>query len=165
MKINQQKTPQLEKLGALIKEARIGMLTTVESDVTALRSRPLATAALDDEPALWFLTSMSSPKGDDIDEESHVCVSYAHNNQFVSVSGKASFVRDRAKIADLWTPIAKVWFPKGVEDPDLAALKVAIHSAEYWEGPVTTVTKLFAMAAALVTGNQRALGEDVKISA
>ena len=53
--------------------------------------------------ALWFFTQASSHKVLEIDHEHQVNLSYAQpdENRYVSVSGTATLVRDRAKIDEL----------------------------------------------------------------
>jgi general stress protein 26 len=159
MKVEAQRTDELTRLGGLIEKIGTGMLTTSSSSVGP-RSRPLATLKMDAEPSLWFLTSISSRKIEEIDESSVVGLSYSDGrSDFVAVAGPAQVIRDRDVIAGLWTPMAKAWFPGGVEDPDLAALRVHIHRAEYWDGPEGTLTQLYAITKAVLTGDTEALGE------
>ena len=61
MKVEKQKSHDLARLAALVRQIRIGMLTTLEVD-GSLRSRPLETVQLDSEGRLWFFTGASSPK-------------------------------------------------------------------------------------------------------
>ena len=61
-----QSDPGMQKLADLIDGIRIGMLTTVEPD-GSLRSRPLATLQMDSDGRLWFFTSITSPKVEEID--------------------------------------------------------------------------------------------------
>ena len=161
-----QSTPELEKLSDLIGRARIGMLTTREADGT-LRSRPLATLQMDATPDLWFFTSASSPKIHDIESRPEVNVAYADSSgdDFVSVSGTAELVRDRAKMRELWTPWVKPWFPKGVDDPDLVLLRVSVREAEYWDAPATAGQRPYGLGKAVMTGQTDALGENRKIRA
>lgn len=164
MKVEGQRTDELTRLGALIEKIGTGMLTTMDGTVGP-RSRPLATLRMDAEPSLWFLTSISSRKIEEIDDASVVGLSYSDGrSDFVSVVGPAQVIRDRDIIAGLWTPMAKVWFPGGVEDPDLAALRVQIHRAEYWDGPDGTLTQLYAITKAVLTGDTEALGDHSKLS-
>jgi general stress protein 26 len=95
----------LEKLADIVEDVRIGMLTTLEPD-GRLRSRPLATLQLDAAGALWFFTSVSSPKVEEIEQHRQVNVSYANpeSHDYVSISGTAILTRDRAKMRELWTP-------------------------------------------------------------
>ena len=61
-------------------------------------------------------------------------MSYADpaKQDFASVSGRGEIVRDRERMQALWSPWVKVWFPKGLDDPNLALLCVQVESAEYW---------------------------------
>jgi general stress protein 26 len=160
MREAKQPTAELAQLSALIGKLKLGMLTTIDES-GSLRSRPLATLEMDAQPALWFLISNSSPKIHDIERSSKVCVSYGNAAaDFVSVSGRASLSSDPSTLARLWTPFAKLWFPNGLTDPKLIALKVTIEGAEYWDGPNGKLTQLFAMAKALATGNTQSFGKN-----
>lgn len=157
---------QIDRLRALIGDLKVAMLTTVDED-GSLRSRPLQTLEMDGGHALWFFTAVSSPKVHEAAGSGwQVNLSYAHPDRqsFVSISGTATLVRDRARMQALWTEWAKPWFPKGVDDPDLALLCVQPHHAEYWDGPASTMTQLYALTRAVVTGDKDALGENAKLT-
>lgn len=142
------------------------MLTTAEADGT-LRSRPMATQKPEDfDGELWFFTQASSPKVDEVEGEHEVNVSYADagSQTYVSVSGRAANVRDRAKAEELWSPAMKAWFPKGLDDPELALLKVTVAKAEYWDAPSSTLVHLVGFVKAVVTGKTYQPGENEKIS-
>jgi general stress protein 26 len=155
----------VQRLAKLIKGIKVAMLATQEADGT-LRSRPMATQEAEFDGTLWFFTQVSSHKVDEIDREQNVNVSYADegDNRYVSVSGRARLVRDRAKIDELWSPILKAWFPKGKEDPEVALLHVDVEKAEYWDAPSSTIVKLVGFAKAMVTGQPYAPGENRKIN-
>lgn len=153
------------KFSELIKDIHFAMLTTVVSD-GSLRSRPMATLKTEFEGDLWFFTDDDSPKVDEIVEEHHVCVSFAapDKQRYVSVSGLASLVRDKQRIAELWTPAAKAWFPKGVDDPHLGLLRVRAQTIEYWDSPSNKMVQLYGFAKAVLTGNRpKNLGEHKKV--
>lgn len=155
----------IKKLGALIKDIKMAMLTTVEDDGT-IRSRPMATQKAEFDGTLWFFTSLNTPKIDDIQHERNVNVSYAEpsDNRYVSVSGKAFVVRDRQKIEELWNPFLKAWFPKGQDDPELTLLKINVESAEYWDSPSSKVVQVVGFVKALATGKAYEGGENEKIN-
>ena len=77
--------------------------------------------------------------------------------------GSAKIVTDRKKIDELWNPFVKVWFPEGKDDPELVLIKIAPHSAEYWDSSSSKMVVLFNMAKALVTGEEYNEGEYGKI--
>jgi general stress protein 26 len=146
-------TDAVEKLGELIKEVKMAMLTTIDED-GSLRSRPMATSKAKFDGYLWFFTRGSSPKVEEIDKHVEVNLSYADpgSNTYVSVSGKAQTIHDKAKATELWNPILKAWFPDGLEDPDLALLRVKVEKAEYWDSPSSKVVQLIGYVKAVTTG-------------
>lgn len=155
----------IKKLSDLIEGINIAMLTTVDEDGT-LRSRPMGTQQIEFDGDLWFFTGADSAKVEEVRQEQQVNVAYAEPKQqrYVSVSGIAQVVRDRQKMKELWNPIFKAWFPEGLDDPNLALLKVHVEKAEYWESANGVVVQLVGFAKALLTGQQYQGGENEKIN-
>lgn len=154
----------LSKLREEIKGIRIAMLTTAEQDGT-LRSRPMGTQEMDENGALWFFTSADSPKVDEVERDRNVNITYVKpdDHRWVSISGTASLMRDRAKIEELWSPLLKAWFPKGLDDPDLALLKINVLEAEYWDSNNGVAVYAFNLAKSILTGNQPKTGDHAKL--
>ena len=157
----------IQKLGELIKDIRIAMLTTVDDD-GSLRSRPMATQKAAFDGSLWFFTRASSPKVDEVENAHEVNLSYAapDSNTYVSVSGTAQLIRDPNKAKELWNPILKAWFPQGLDDPDLALLYVNVEKAEYWDSPSSAMVHIAGFVKAIATGQayKPSPGEHQKIS-
>ncbi len=151
---------ELAKIQEIVDKIEVGMLTTMESDEEH-RSRPMQTQKFDADGCLWFLTSRNSHKTDELIRHPNVNVSYADtgSQSYVSIVGTASMVHDPAIKEELWSPVAKAWFPKGLEDPDLTVLKVEIKEAEYWDSSSSKMVQAFQIAKALVTGKQYDEGE------
>lgn len=153
------------KLGALIKNIKVAMLTTIDTDGT-LRARPMATQNAEFDGDLWFFTHASDPKVDEIEREHQVNVAYSDpgNQTYVSVSGLATLVRDRTKAEELWSPAMKAWFPQGIEDPELAMLRVHVEKAEYWDAPSSTFVHVVGFVKAVTTGKTYQPGENEKLT-
>ena len=156
---------QIDKVAELMKDIQFAMLTTVEPDGT-LRSRPMATQQVEFDGDLWFFTQESSPKVDELERDDRVNVSFAapDENRWVSVSGTAQIVHDRAKAEELWQPLLKAWFPKGLDDPELALLKINVEQAEYWDTSSSKMVQLAGFVKALATGKEYQPGENEKLS-
>lgn len=154
------------RLGELISDINIAMLSTVTDDGT-IRSRPMGTQQIDLlDGALWFFTSSESPKTDEIIHRKQVNLSYSsiEKQRYVSVSGQAHLLRDRAKARELWKPAAKIWFPEGVDDPTLILLRVDVVSAEYWDSPSSKMVQLYGMAKYALTGKRNSeLGDNIQL--
>ena len=103
---------------------------------------------------------------DEVGKEHQINLSYSEPDDqlYVSISGRANLVRDKAKAEALWQPALKAWFPKGVEDPDLALLKVEVEKAEYWDTPSSAMVHLFGYVKATLTGQSYKPGENEKIT-
>jgi general stress protein 26 len=165
METKPQTNEQLEKVRDMIDDIRMAMMTTVDGQGN-LVSRPMAVLQMDEDGTLWFFTQRSSPKVDQIDNNDHrVNLAFASvgDANYVSVSGRAEELYDKAKIDELWNPQAKAWFPKGKEDPELILLKVHTDMAEYWDSNASRMVRLFQQLTAAVTGNPPKMGENEKV--
>jgi len=153
----------LKKLKELVDEVRIAMLCTSQDD--HLRSRPMSTAQFDDEGNLWFFTNEHSGKADELAHNHQICLAYSSpsKNSYISISGDARIVNDWAKMKELYNPAIKAWFPQGLDDPNLALLKVTPFQAEYWDSSSSKMVTLFQMAKAIVTGEKYNEGQHGKI--
>lgn len=162
---HQDRQASIEKLNSLIKDIKFAMLTTAESDGT-LRSRPMATQQSPFDGDLYFFTYGHAPKVEEAQQHRNVNLSYANpdDNAYVSVSGKAELLRDRSKMEELWNPIYKAWFPKGLDEPDIALLKVNVEQAEYWDSTNNKIVQLVGFVKAMVTGTPAQGGENEKLN-
>lgn len=156
---HQEATTALEQLREKIKGIRIAMLTTIDED-GALHSRPMATQEVETDGDLWFFTAAGSTKAGEVGRDQRVNLSYADpdDQRYVSVSGTGRLVRDPAKAKELWNPILKAWFPKGLDDPELALLRVDIEKAEYWDSPSSKMVQLVGFLKAVTTGRRYEAG-------
>jgi general stress protein 26 len=153
----------IEKIRELTEGIDFCMLTTMDGGV--LRSRPMSTQQFEFDGDLWFFTSDNTHKIDEIEKDNRVNAAYSNpdDNVYLSISGKAEVVKDKAKIEELWSPVLKAWFPEGLDDPHLCLLKIPVEQAEYWDAPNSTIVQLFGMVKAIATGQEADYGENKKI--
>ncbi|MBC5773440.1 pyridoxamine 5'-phosphate oxidase family protein [Pontibacter sp. KCTC 32443] len=163
--MNNEQNENLHKLVDKIKDIDIAMMTTADED-GSLRSRPMRNMQINEDGIIWFFTGYESGKSHELKNDSHVNLSYAKpsDNVYVSVSGRASLSRDRAKIEELWNPALKAWFPEGKDDPNIGLIKVTIDKAEYWDSPNSAVVHLYGVVKAAITGQPADPGENKKIN-
>lgn len=142
-----------EKLFKLIDGIDYCMLATADEDGT-IRSRPMATQREYKDHDLYFFTKKNSPKCVEISQDADVNLAYAHpgKQHYVSISGRAEITQDKEKMEALWNPAYKAWFPEGLEDPEIALVKVSIQKAEYWDSHSSPVVHLIGVAKAMLTG-------------
>jgi general stress protein 26 len=143
-----------ERLRKLMGDFDTAMLVTHLQDGT-LRSRPLAIAEQAENGVLYFATSVESVKVQEIADDSHVNLAMQDKRRFVSITGRARVVDDRALVKRLWSEAWKVWFPRGQQDPSLRILVVEPAEASYWDASgIEGLKYLFESAKAYVTGTR-----------
>ena len=153
------------KFREIMKEFDTAMLVTATQD-GELRSRPMAVADVDEDGSLWFMTQEDSPKVDEIAHDSHVNVAMQSRMKYVSVSGKATPVKDSSKVDELWKESWKTWFPEGKDDPRLTLVKVKPDTGEYWDNSGANGIKyLLEAGKAYLSGTRPDVDDDVEIPA
>ena len=144
------------QLWDLIKDIKYAMFTTHHAN-GHLHSRPMTTQnrAIDEDNVLWFFMPRDSDTVADIEREAEVNLAYADpdNHAYISISGHAGVVEDDARKRYLWSSANEAWFPNGQDDPQVALVKVTISHADFWDAHQNTLTRLFGMAKAALTGH------------
>jgi general stress protein 26 len=154
----------IAKLRELTGDQRIVMLTTDERSVgggaTRLGSRPLTVLDTDDTGATWFLVSRSADWVRGLDAGSRTLFSGSNDSDgsWFAVSGTAALIDDRARIHELWNPMAGAWF-EGADDPDLAALRVDADELSWWDSPSSGLVRLYKIAKAALGGDAEDVGD------
>ena len=151
---------QLEELAKYIEGMKFAMLTTVDPD-GCLRSRPMAVREDLGDGFFWFFTKRESGKVHSIEADRHVNLAFSDesSSRWISIAGRALLEIDREKIRELWSPSYLAWFPGGIDDPDLALIRVEPESAEVWDAPAGRFRQIFGMAKAALTGQRPNLGQ------
>jgi general stress protein 26 len=97
--------------------------------------RPMNVRKVDDQGALWFLSSVDSHKNEELEHDTEVVLLFqgSPHSDFLQLNGRASISRDREKIKELWEPMIKTWFTGGVDDPRITVIKVTPDHGYYWD--------------------------------
>lgn len=146
----------------IARKVRTAMITSRGAD-GKLTSRPMTSQQVDFDGTAWFFVSRTADLVADIARDGQVNVGYAGSGSWLSLSGTASVVDDRARKNELWNEFVQAWFPNGPDDPDVVLLKVDADSAEYWNTPGGKPRALFEMAKARVTGNRPDPGDNYTV--
>jgi general stress protein 26 len=118
-----------------------------------LNGRPMRVAEISEAGELYFVTSASSSKVKEVENDSDVTLIFQNQKTFISLNGKASVVKDRARVEKLWLETWKLWFPKGKTDESIRLLKISPVDAEYWDNSgVQAISYAFEAAKAYIKG-------------
>jgi general stress protein 26 len=117
-----------------------------------LRGRPMSVAHVEDDGVLWFFTSVTSGKVDELATDRRALVSLAETDKYVVLNGEMELVRDPVKARALWKEPFRVWF-SGPDDPNLMLLRFQPESGEYWNNAgAQGLKQAFRAAKAYVKG-------------
>jgi general stress protein 26 len=165
MEKNLQNEQALEKFTKLVKDVEICMFITNNRDDAATHTRPMATVDVERDGTLWFYTDIRSIKVDEVatDQDVHLVYSHPGKDSYLDVWGTASVVTDRQVIKEKWTPMVKAYFSNGVDDPNLALLKVTPQDCYYWDNETGKMVYFLKAAASVVTGKRLAEGAEGKL--
>jgi len=158
---------ELEPLYKMIDGLEAAMLTTRRSD-GHLVSRAMATQKHAPGADLWFVTSATSGKLQDLANDQHVNVAYYKDGsaEWVSIAGLARTSRDRDTIGQLYAPDWKLWFPEEgdprhgtPDDPRMVLIGIDVHSAMFLEINKPKPLVYYELAKGWITGTEPEYGE------
>ena len=152
MSDNLSREESIGHIAGIIKDIKFALLTTANGN-GQLHARPMTTQQTEVDGDVWFIGSKDSGSVADIRQNPQVNASYADTGKgsYVSVSGRAELVDNRAKLEELWSDFYKAYFEGGIDDPRVQLIKIEAQEAEFWESD-GKFRSLFQMARAAVTG-------------
>src|SRR6187549_3677109 len=93
---------QTARLRELLKGFSTAMLVTHTGEKT-LHARPMAVADVTDDLDLWFVSGEDTGKVQEIAHDTHAhVVCQKDHSAYLSLSGRATLVHDRRRVAELW---------------------------------------------------------------
>ena len=129
-------------------------------------SRPMALQGVDDNGTLYFFSAASSNKNKELTADPAVQLFFSKESasEYLSLYGTATVSRDRQKVEEYWTPLAKTWFQGGKDDPDLTVIAVQPETCYYWDTKNNRMVSWLKIAASLVTGKTMDDGVEGKLA-
>jgi general stress protein 26 len=144
----------------LMGRIEVGLLVTHDGHGDHLKARPVHAHLVAAECAIYFLTDAASAKTHEIDGNENVCIAFAdiQRGKYVSATGAASVLDDRAKVEELWTKSDKAFWASP-DDPSVRVVRIDPSVVEYWDsfGAIVTAART---AAARVAGTKPVLREN-----
>jgi general stress protein 26 len=128
----------LKDISDVMKHVDICMMTT-HGD--AMVSRPMSNNRdVEYDGDSFFFADGSADVVRELNVKPDVNLAYVHDpalvgsSTYISVSGKADLVQDKAEMQKHWTPDLEAWFKEGVDTPGLTMIHVKADSVKYWKG-------------------------------
>jgi general stress protein 26 len=142
---------------------KIDICMFASRDGDAIRARPMSSIPREAQSVVYFLTDTEGHKESEIAANNNVSLLYAEpaHGKFLTVTGRARVLNDRALIAELWNKDAEAFW-NGADDPRVRVVEVTPIDAQFWEGPHGIVATV-EMAIAAVTAQPPVLGEQRKV--
>lgn len=152
----------IDRVWDIIEKVGVCMLTTQLAG--GLRARPLEARPDREAGLIFFVTDVHSPKENEIAAAPDVGIVFidADEKAYLSITGRASVLRDVEKTKAVWRKTDEVWWPDGPGSPDVSLLRIELSTAELWDGPASAAVTAFEFVKARLTGQEPKLGENRK---
>lgn len=154
----------IDKFKELIKHEPTCLFTTLLTQVP-LTTRPMSVQKVCDQGNFWFLSSTDSDKNEEIAIDDRVQLFFVNTSdyEFLSLYGKASISKDKQKIKELWSDIAKAWF-EDENDPRITVIKVTPEEGFYWDTKSGKLVSMIKILASAISGKTLEEGVEGTIS-
>lgn len=143
--------PQSEVVDVM-RSQRVATLTT-RTSAGKLVAHPMTVQEVTDDADVWLFLDGRSDHAEALRGDPAVNLAFSGSGSWLSVSGTAEFVDDRAKAEELWDGSVDAYFD-GVHDPRAALLRIESDSAQFWGVPGGAPAVLAAVVKAKATGRK-----------
>ena len=156
----------IDKLKSLVNDIMICLFCTELKTNDGATCCPMTALKVCDQGNIWFFSEKSSDKNKAIAKDKDVQLFFSHpaKGSYLVVNGEAEIILDKKIIEDLWTPVAKIWFKEGKDDPKISVIKVKPSTAYYWDTDGNRMINFLKMVASVVTGTNLVTGKEGAIT-
>ena len=150
----------IDKLKRLVNDITVCLFCTDLKTDDGATCRPMSALKVCDQGNIWFYSEKSSDKNKAIAADKAVQLFFSHpgKSSYLVVNGEAEIILDKQKIEELWTPLAKIWFKDGKDDPNISVIKVTPKNAYYWDIDGNRMINFLVMLSSVVTGTNAVTG-------
>lgn len=144
----------IDKLKTLVDDIMVCLFCTNLKTDDGDTCRPMTALKVCDQGNIWFFSEKNSNINQAITSDKNVQLFFSHpaKSSYLVVKGASEIILDKTKIEELWTPIAKIWFKEGKDDPNISIIKVTPTTAYYWDTDGNKMINFLKMVAFVVTG-------------
>lgn len=155
-------TEAIEKLKELVADINICLFCTNLKTDDGSTCRPMTAIKVCEQGNLWFFSEKNSDKNKEIkvNKNAQLFFSSPSKGSYLVVNGDAEIILDKTKIEELWTPVAKIWFKEGKDDPNISIIKVKPTNCYYWDTDGNRMINFLKMVASVATGKNLITGKE-----
>lgn len=126
---------------------------------------PMSTKKVDSFGQIWFLSNKNSEHNGNLHLDNSIQLIYADkaNMEFITIFGQAEITCDKKILKELYGKMDDTWF-KGVDDPNLSAIKVIPSKAHYWDTKDNKLITLLKMGWGGLTGKNPDIGKEGELT-
>ena len=152
----------VDKLKSLVEDITICLFCTDLKTDDGSTCRPMSAIKVCEQGNIWFFSEKDSDKNKAIADDKNVQLFFSHpaKSSYLVVNGEAEIILDKTKIEELWSPVAKIWFKEGKDDPNISIIKVTPTSAYFWDTDGNRMTNIIKMVASVLTGTNLLSSEE-----
>ena len=152
----------IDKIKSLVDDIKICLFCTDLKTDDGSTCRPMSAIKVCNQGNIWFFSEKDSDKNKAIIADKNVQLFFSHpaKGSYLVVNGEAEIILDKTKIEELWTPVAKIWFKEGKDDPTISIIKVKPSNAYYWDTDGNQMINLLKMIASVATGKNLVTGNE-----
>lgn len=156
----------IDKLKSLVEDIMICLFCTDLKTDDGSTCRPMSAIEVCDQGNIWFFSEKDSDKNKAIVDDKNVQLFFSHpaKGSYLVVNGEAEIIFDKTKIEELWTPVTKIWFKEGKDDPNISIIKVTPTTAYYWDANGNRMINFIKLIASVVTGTNLVNGDEGTIT-
>jgi len=145
-------TMAMDELSSHLRKIDFCLLCTQRED-GRMATRPMSNNGnVEYDGDSWFFSYADTGKVQQIEAEECVMLTFTAPPSlfgkpgiFVSISGSAKLIREKAQFEKHWSKGLDLWFPEGIDTPALVLIKVEAKTIQYWDGEENgTITLLGA---------------------
>ena len=138
----------------VLEEVRTGMLGIMDS---GQHMQPMTHFVDAQDETLWFITSQSADlvRAVGMGAQAEYCVIDPEARTHASLLGPITRCSDRRQLEKLWSPAVGAWFEGGIDDPDVALLRLTLREAAVWTSSGGVLATAFEMLRAQVQPGHR----------
>jgi general stress protein 26 len=123
-----------EKVTDMLDDFATAMMVT-HAGSGPLDCRPMHIASSDVRHGgpIWFIASSESRKVLEVSRDATTLLVFQEGDRYLAIWGTSRVSQDRERIEQLWREPFRAWLPEGPNDPDIRAIAMTPHSAEFWD--------------------------------